>query len=417
MSSVVIVTLGCKQNKYESDCMARILLDNGYIVYDKMQPADIYIINSCAVTSEAEKKSRQYIAKCCALNPDCKIIVCGCAGESNIEQFEGKSNVISVIGTEGKDKILDILNNPTKSKFEIPKEYCSIVNPIKTTTRENLKIQDGCNNFCSYCLIPYLRGRSRSRALEEIVAEAKVIASRSKEIVLTGIDISSYKIDGELALGRLMRALYDIPALISLGSLEVNVVTRELLEILKDMPNFSPHFHLSLQSGCDEILTKMNRHYSSNEYYAKIELIREYFPKANITTDVIVGFAGESEEQFITTLLFVKKCKFSFVHIFPYSRREGTRAYNWEDIPMSVKKERVDRLSKVVEELRCDYLKDYIGTRGIMLAEEKKCGYWQGFSREYIKCYASGVLEQGVEYKVKFVEPYMDGMKVLILED
>jgi threonylcarbamoyladenosine tRNA methylthiotransferase MtaB len=394
--------------------MARVLKQKGYDVTEKMEIADVYIINTCAVTSEAEKKSRQYVSKCIKLNPDCKIIVCGCASENSLEQFENKSNVFSILGTEGKQNILDYINNEFKGKEIIPTTYESIDRPEKTTTRENLKIQDGCNNFCSYCLIPYLRGRSRSRNIEEIIKEAKVIAERSHEIVLTGIDISSYKINGKPGLPALMTSLKDIPALISFGSLEALVITEELLEVLSHMKNFSPHFHLSLQSGDDEILKKMNRHYTSEQFFEKVCLIKKYFPDANLTTDVIVGFGCETEEQFENTKNFIIKCGFSYVHIFPYSKRKGTKAYNLPDLDNATKKSRVDVLECVNEKLKYEYLNKFIGRFSTMLAEEQK-DMWEGFSREYIRCYSDNDLEQGKIYNIKFIEPYLDGMKVQIL--
>lgn len=415
MTKVVIHTLGCKQNKYESDCMANLLEKNGFQVSEKMEFADIYILNSCAVTKEAEKKSRQTIIKFNKLNPNAKIIVCGCASENNIEQFKDKPNVFSVFGTEGKEKIIEYINISKFEKNVSTKVYCSPKNPKKTTTREYIKIQDGCNNFCSYCLIPYLRGRSRSRDLKDIINEAKTIAKRSHEIVITGIDISSYKIDDKLALPKLMEELSNVKALISLGSLEVNVITEELMNVLKSMPNFSPHFHLSLQSGDDEILKKMNRHYTSDDFYKKVLLIRKYFPNANITTDVIVGFANETEEQFNNTKEFIEKVGFSFVHIFPYSKREGTRSYTWEDLPSSVKKSRVDILEDVNENLKNNYLKKFINTTSIMLVEEKKDMY-EGFSREYIRCYTDTKVVCGSRYEIKFIETYLDGMKVEIIK-
>lgn len=417
MTKCVIITLGCKQNKYESDCMATILENAGYEVSEDLGVADIYILNSCAVTAEAEKKSRQYLAKFNKLNPSAKIIVCGCASENNSSQFTDKGGIYSIIGTEGKEKILELIDKNRFSKFDLNTVYCSANTPKKTTTREYLKIQDGCNNFCTYCLIPYLRGRTRSRDIDEIVAEAKLLASRSKEIILTGIDISSFSVDGKPALSLLMSRLSDLPALIGLGSLEVGVITEELLETLFKMPNFSPHFHLSLQSGDDEILKKMNRKYSSDEYYQKVNLIRKYFPLANLTTDVIVGFGGETEEQFENTMKFVDKVGFSFVHIFPYSRREGTVACRFPDLPMSIKKGRVDRLEVVNERNKINYLSQFIGKFSTMLAEEKK-DFFEGFSREYIRCYVDGNLISGEEYRVQFIEPYKDGMKCkLILED
>jgi threonylcarbamoyladenosine tRNA methylthiotransferase MtaB len=292
--------------------------------------------------------------------------------------------------------------------------YDSPTNPNKTTTRENLKIQDGCNNFCSYCLIPYLRGRSRSRNLDDILAEAENMAKRSKEIVLTGIDISSYSIDGKPALPILMKRLSGIPSLVSIGSLEQGVITEELLEVLSSMPNFSPHFHLSLQSGDNEILKKMNRRYTADEFYNKVQLIRKYFPMANITTDVIVGFASETEEQFENTKKFIEKCEFSFVHIFPYSKRKGTRAYNLPDLDKSIKKQRVNILEQVNAKLSRKYLTKFIGKTSTMLAEEKK-DYWEGFSREYIRCYCDKSLSDGYIYNVKFTEVYENGLKVEIV--
>ncbi len=415
MNKVAIITLGCKQNKYESDCMANLLQRNGYEVVEELEVADIYIINTCAVTSEAEKKSRQFVAKCLKLNGEAKIIICGCASEKNADQFKTKNNVFSIIGTEGKEKILEYINNSIKQKNELKTVYESPCNPQKSSTREHIKIQDGCNNFCSYCIIPYLRGRSRSRDLESIVEEAKVIAGRSKEIVLTGIDISSYKVDGKLALPLLLSKLKDVNALIRLGSLEVNVITEELMSVLVSMPNFAPHFHLSLQSGDDEILKKMNRHYTSQEFYDKVQLIRKYFPLANITTDVIVGFAKETEEQFENTKQFIEKVGFSFVHIFPYSRREGTRAYNFEDLDMSIKKRRVDQLEEVNSRLRVNYLSKFIGRASSVIIEEQK-ELFEGFSPEYIRCYTSDDVICGNQYNIRFDSLYKDGMKVEIIK-
>lgn len=412
MTKVSIITLGCKQNKYESDCMAKILTDNGYDVIDSLDYADIYILNTCAVTNEAEKKSRQHIIKCNKLNPNAKIIVCGCASENNLDQFKVKSNVYSIIGTENKQNVLEIINSAKKEKVIIPAVYQSPKNPLKTTTREYLKIQDGCNNFCSYCIIPYLRGRSRSRDITDILAEAHDISKRSHEIILTGIDISDYKIGGKKALPKLMNELSQVNALIGLGSLEVGVITEELLNVLSKMPNFSPHFHLSLQSGDDEILKKMNRHYTTQEYYDKTRLILQYFPDANLTTDVIVGFADETEEQFENTKNFIEKVGFSFVHIFPYSKRDGTVAAKlYKDLPSAIKKQRVDRLEDVNTRLKNNYLSRFIGKTSKMIIEEKK-EYWEGFSPEYIRCYLDDDVKSGDIIDIRFDETYQDGIKV-----
>lgn len=414
MNKVSIITLGCKQNKYESDCMARILEDNGYSVVDGLEVADVYIINTCAVTAEGEKKSRQQIVKCLKLNPNCKIIICGCASENNPTQFADKSNVFSIIGTEGKQNILEYIDRAFKERIEQSREYCSPVRPKKTTTRENLKIQDGCNNFCTYCLIPYLRGRSRSRDISDIMSEALEMSNRSKEIVLTGIDISSFSVGGRPALDILLEKLASVPALISIGSLEQGVITERLLEVLQKMPNFSPHFHLSLQSGDNEILKKMNRHYTADEFFEKVCLIRKYFPLANITTDVIVGFGGETQEQFENTKEFIKNCEFSFVHIFPYSKRKGTKAYDLPDLTNDIKKSRVDALESVNKDLSLKYLSKFVGKQSTFIAEEKK-DYWEGFSKEYIRCYSSENLESGKIYNIVFSKIYKNGFLVDII--
>ena len=240
------------------------------------------------------------------------------------------------------------------------------------------------------------------------------MASRSKEIVLTGIDISSFAIDGKPALATLMRELSKVPALVSLGSLEQGVITTELLEVLSSMPNFSPHFHLSLQSGDNEILKKMNRHYTADEFYEKVELIRKYFPLANITTDVIVGFACETEEQFENTKSFIEKCEFSFVHIFPYSKRKGTKAYDLPDLNKDIKKHRVDILEEVNARLSNRYLSKFIGKTSKMLFEEEK-EFNEGYSTEYIRCYSDKKLSSGYVYDVKFTEIYNGGLKVEVI--
>ena len=245
--------------------------------------------------------------------------------------------------------------------------------------------------------------------------EGKLLASRSKEIVVTGIDISSYSINGKPALPELMKELDTLGVNIRLGSLEVNVITKELLEVLSNMKNFAPHFHLSLQSGDNNILKKMNRHYTAEEFYEKVTLIRKYFPYVNLTTDVIVGFAGESEEEFYNTREFIKKVGFSYVHIFPYSKRLGTVAYKYDDLTAKVKKERVDILEVVNAELRENYLKNFIGKKSTMLVEEKKDMY-EGFSNEYIRCYTMDKVEPGEKYNIKFYERYLDGMKVKVVK-
>ena len=405
---VKIITLGCKLNKYESDSMANILMKNGYTITNE-EFADIYIINTCAVTQESEKKSRQYISKCNKANPDCKIIVCGCASENNCEQFKDKKNVFSIIGNEGKDKILDIINIPTNCVYEFSNKYGDIKNPHITTTRAYLKIQDGCNRFCTYCLIPYLRGRSRSRKIYECVKEAKQLAKVSKEIVLTGIDMSSFT----PSMAELLKALYSVDARIRIGSLEESIVDDNLLSVLKNMPNFCPHFHLSLQSGSDSVLKRMNRHYNAKIYYEKVELIRKYFPNANITTDIIVGFANETEEEFLETCDFVKKVGFGQVHIFPYSRRKGTAADKLykTDLSMEIKKQRVDILEDIAAKSRKLYLQSLLGGSFKVLTEDEEDGCVVGYTENYIKVYLPMNTNKNEIINVRLSEIYKDGVK------
>lgn len=416
LKKACLISLGCKVNKYEIDCMATILHDAGWQVTTEHEPADLYIVNTCAVTNEGEKKSRQYISKLSSLNPDSKIIVCGCASENNIEQFK-KPNVISVIGNEGKERILELIDNPRFEKFEFyPKYNQDVKNPYKSQTRAYLKIQDGCNNFCSYCLIPYVRGRSRSRDFEDIMNEAKVLSSNSSEIVLTGIDMSSFKIDGELGLGKLVYAMRNLSSRIRIGSLEVNIITPEFLQYLKNTPNFCPQFHLSLQSGSDSVLKRMNRHYTSGEYLEKVDLIKKYFPLANITTDVIVGFAGETDEEFLQTIDTCRRAGFGNMHIFPYSKRAGTMAYKLPTPPHDIVKNRIKQLEEVRYELTLEYYNKIANKDFEVLVEEKEDEYYVGYTENYVKVYIEEDVESNHFYKVKLLHPIKQGMLAQLIK-
>lgn len=405
---IKLITLGCKLNKYESDCVARQLMEKGHEIVDG-DFADVYIINTCAVTQESEKKSRQYIAKCNKQNPNCKIIICGCASQNNPEQFINKKNVFSIIGNENKEKIVDLIDESKVEIYPFMAEYGELKNPYITSTRAYMKIQDGCNRFCSYCLIPYLRGRSRSRKIEDCVVEAEELSKVSKEIVVSGIDMSSFT----PSLAELMKSLKHVKSRIRIGSLEVSIATKELLEVLNSMNNFCPQFHLSLQSGCDSVLKRMNRHYTTGEYLEKVKLIREYFPDANITTDIIVGFANETEEEFNKTCEFVEEVGFGQVHIFPYSRREGTTADKLykTDLPLSIKKERVDILEKIAHKSRENYLNSLIGKTYHVLTEDEENDEIVGYTENYIKVYLPKNTKKNTIIKVKLLEKYKDGMK------
>ena len=408
---VCLLNLGCKVNQYEIDAILNSL-SKKYETTTELEYADIYVVNTCAVTSEAEKKSRQYMSKIKAVNSDAKIIVCGCASQNNAEQFLEKENVALVLGTARKGEIVDLIEKEAGNLVcDIPLTYEDNMFSTNVRTRAYLKIQDGCNNFCSYCLIPYVRGRSRSRDLKSIVKEAEELSKTANEIVITGINISDYKICGKLALNEVMKALSTIKSRIRIGSLEVNVITDELLKTLSEMKNFCPQFHLSLQSGSDAVLKKMNRHYSRDEYLEKVELIRKYFENPAITTDIIVGFPTETEDDFNDTIDLIKKAKFSQVHYFAYSSRSGTVASRFPQINGKVIKEREAKLKEVCAAVRDEYLNLFINkTLPVLIEEKVENGLYTGFSDNYLRCYVKAeniVVGEIVDLKVDSI--FKDG--------
>ena len=418
---IAIMTLGCKVNKYESDALSENLTLKGYETTDSLEFADVYVINSCAVTAEAEKKSRQMIARCRKFNKDAKIFICGCASQNNAEQFEEK-DVEYIGGVAGKLKISEYIDNFAKSGkkmpknvkkvSKLPKEYEDEMLSKQSRIRAYIKIQDGCNNFCSYCIIPYLRGRSRSRAIFSVINEAASLGDEIKEIVLTGINVTDYKIDGQPALLTLLEQLDRLGKRIRLGSVEDTVVSEDFVKGLSKLTNFCPHFHLSLQSGCDSVLKRMNRHYSANQFAHSVALIRKYFPDAGITTDVIVGFCEESEKEFQTTCQFVQDVKFSQLHVFPYSKREGTVAAKlYKDMPKEIKGERVQKLEEIGKKLKKRFIKQ--NKFGKVLIEEKQDDFFVGYTENYIRVYIpSKSVKEDIINKIlliKIKKVYKDG--------
>lgn len=411
-----IITLGCKVNQYESDAIGQELTKMGHQVVTKLEPAGLYILNTCAVTSIAEKKSRTNLAKMQKLNPNAKIIVCGCASQNNAQQFLKHKNVSVVLGTSGKNKIANLLSEVGNKTTEMAKEYEYFSSSITSRTRAFLKIQDGCNNFCTYCLIPYLRGRSRSRDIADIVREAKELEKTNKEIVLTGIDISDFRADGKPALKELMLALSGLSARIRTGSFEVSVIDDSLLQVLASMPNFCPQFHLSMQSGCDRILKLMNRHYTKEQFLQKVELIRKYFPNCAITTDVIVGFPTETDQDFAETVDTIKKAKFFEMHIFPYSSRQGTVASKMEMVDDKVKVERVKILEDINEIAKKDYILSQKHNVLTVLTENFENDMIFGHTENYIKIYLPKETPRHQFVKVTNLVPYLDGAKADIVD-
>jgi len=383
--TVAVFTLGCKVNLYESRQIITQLLSAGYDAFEGLKNADYFVINTCAVTNEAERKSRQAIARCLKKNPSAKIIVCGCASQKEQDQF-ATEGVVFVKGTGDKatlvKKYLDGINGVEQLPTQYPKGEVFATNV--TRTRAFIKIQDGCNRFCTYCIIPYLRGRSRSRDIDEITAEARALKSVN-EIVLTGVDISDYKTE-KGGLVELAKSLKDLPVRKRLGSLEVHVVTQELLDVMKES-NFCPHFHLSLQSGSNEVLKKMNRHYTSQEFFEATQLIRKTFPDAGITTDVIVGFPTESKENFEECCEFVKKVGFDDLHVFPFSARTGTIASKMQPISGEEMNRRAEIMNGIKKTLKEDSLARQIGTVQTVLTEETKGDYLVGYTANYTKVF------------------------------
>lgn len=403
MKKCALHSLGCKVNSYETQAMQKMMESAGYeIVPFGEEIADIYIINTCSVTNIADRKSRQMIHKAKKLNPEAVVAAAGCYVESAGDNID--EDVDIVIGNNEKSHLIEILNEyfehmDKEKSVDIGKvtgfDELNIDSPLEHT-RAYVKIQDGCNRFCSYCIIPYVRGRIRSRKPDDVMAEIKrVAASGCKEVVLTGIHLSSYGLDFKDSTVKLIDVIEAVNRIegierIRLGSLEPLIVTEEFVRRLAKCKKICPHFHLSLQSGCDETLKRMNRRYNVDEYYKGVELLREYFPDAAVTTDVIVGFPGETEEEFNITKKYLEKVCFYEMHVFKYSRRKGTVADKMPDqIPESIKSERSTELLELNEILSNGYREKYIGKKVKVLLEENHIienkKYIIGFTDTYVR--------------------------------
>ena len=401
MLKVALHNLGCKVNAYETEAMAQKLEDAGYEIVPFNEKADVYIINTCSVTNMADRKSRQMLHKAKKMNEDAVVVAAGCYVQTATEKLLEDLYVDILIGNNKKKDIVEELqkyfddNKYNKNVIDInaTNEYEELeLATVTEHTRAYIKIQDGCNQFCSYCIIPYARGRIRSREFDNIKQEVTELAQKGfKEIVLTGIHLSSYG-NNENKLIDVVEMIAGIEGVerIRLGSLEPNIVTENFAKRLAKVDKICPHFHLSMQSGCDNTLKRMNRHYTSDEYFEKCELLRKYFDNPAFTTDVIVGFPGETQEDYEISREFVKKVRFSELHVFKYSKRDGTVAAKMENqIPEPVKTERSEDLIKVGENLTMEYRRKFIGKKVSVLFEEiiNVAGenYWVGHTKEYIK--------------------------------
>lgn len=440
MKNVALHNLGCKVNSYEMDVMQQILQEKGYHIVPFDQMADIYIVNTCTVTNIADRKSRQMLHRAKQLNPDAIVVAVGCYVQTGQETIEKDDSIDLAIGNNRKKDIAVILEEFLAGRGDSPgsqplardktlqgtaildinhtDEYEEVT--LKQTvehTRAYIKIQDGCNQFCSYCAIPYARGRVRSRKPEDVMNEIRgLVAAGFKEVVLTGIHISSYGIDlegkraysGESGLIGLIEQIHTIEGVerIRLGSLEPRIVTEEAAKRLGRLPKLCPHFHLSLQSGSDSVLKRMNRHYTTGEYYTGVEYLRKNFSHPAITTDVIVGFPGETEEEFAETEAFLKKVRFYEMHIFKYSRRDGTAAASMpEQVPEQTKTWRSNVLLALEKQQSAEYRRFYIGSEAEVLLEEEKeidgTPYLIGHTRDYVKAAVKKTPEIQVNETVK----------------
>lgn len=400
MRKVALHNLGCKVNFYETEAMSQLLHKAGYRIVPFSEKADVYIINTCSVTNIADRKSRQMLHKAKKMNPQAVVVATGCYVQTSSAKAVEDMAIDIIVGNNKKKEIVDILENYFKRRG---KEYIIDINQtneyeeleIETVTehtRAHLKIQDGCNNFCSYCIIPYARGRIRSRKMGNIRNEMLRLADRGfKEIVFTGINLSCYNDEGKKLIDVLeMAETIDGIERIRLGSLDPEIITDDFVERLSKISKICPHFHLSMQSGCDKTLKAMNRHYTSEEYFNKCQMLRQKFDNPAFTTDVIVGFPGETQEDYVKSREFIEKVRFAELHVFKYSRRDGTVAANMPNqIEESVKSQRSENLIQVGEKLMREYREKKIGTEvSVLFEEEKVIGqkrYQVGHTREYIE--------------------------------
>ena len=421
-------TLGCKTNAYETQAIREQFQKEGFEIGEFSDPCDVYVINTCAVTREAARKSRQMTGRCKRQNPQALVVVTGCYAQEAKEELLQTAGADLVVGNSEKNRIISLVLEQRKGQAFVKdlaryREYEQqrITRGQEDHVRAYVKIQDGCDRFCSYCLIPFLRGRSRSRDKQEILTEASALAAAGcREIVLTGIDISSFSLEreetqeGEMgdSLAQLIEEMAQIPGIerIRLGSLEAGIVSEPFIRRLVGIKAFCPQFHLSLQSGSDTVLKRMNRHYTSEKFFRTVEMIRAYFPEAGITTDIITGFPGETEEEFEQTLQFAEKVGFSRIHVFPYSRREGTRADRMTgQLVKSVKEARAGRLIEKGEKLREQYERRLIGRRVLILVEEcihtKDGNFLAGCTPEYVRILVPAGKEKDKQNRILCVVP------------
>lgn len=400
---IAIYTLGCKVNQYETQAMEQELTARGHELVDFEQPADAYIINTCSVTAVSDKKSRQMIRRARKLNPDAIVAACGCYVQTHTDEVV-ELGIDLVGGTGQRMEFLRQLLTAAEKKTRVLVDDALHRHEFEilpaggqmSRTRAMLKVEDGCRNFCTYCIIPFARGPVRSLPISEAVVQTGQLAAEGyQEVVITGIEISSWgqDLDGEKSLMDLLEAVSAAAGemRLRLGSLEPRTITEDFCRRAAKLTNLCPHFHLSLQSGCDETLHRMNRRYDTERFYKSVTLLREFFPGVAITTDLITGFPGETEEEFQKTLDFIRRCEFAQIHVFPYSVRPGTRAAAMEQLPKSVKEERAARAGEVAAQLHEQYLQSCVGQVYPVLFEQPgREGEFTGHAPNYMEVTAPG---------------------------
>lgn len=440
MKKAALHNLGCKVNSYETEAMEELLKKDGFEIVPFDEVADVYVINTCSVTNIADRKSRQMIHKCKKVNPDACVVATGCYIQNFGKDIPEELGVDIILGNNKKTELISLIHEYFAKldgdEIKPIVEYIDINNgsvdyenmKIEQDyehTRAFVKVQDGCNQFCSYCIIPFARGRIRSREIPDVVEEITALASNGyKEVVITGIHLSSFGAGTEFTLADLLEAVNKIDGIerIRLGSLEPQIVTEEFAKRVSALDKLCPHFHLSLQSGCDSVLKRMNRKYTIKEYSKGCDILRKYFDDPAITTDVIVGFPGETDEEFNITKQYVQDIAFYELHVFQYSKRAGTKAASMKDqIPNAIKKERSAKLISIDSAATKEYRRRHIGkTLDILFEESVKIGsedYFIGFSKEYIKC---AIKANGNDYKNQIIHAtavnYLEGEQYLLVE-
>ena len=439
MKKVAFITLGCKVNQYETNAMTQKFIEKGYEIVEHHQKADIYVINTCTVTNMSDRKSRQMLRRVKELNNKAVVVACGCYAQVAKTELEKIEEIDLILGNNEKKEIVKYVEEYIenhKKQIEIEdvmyqKEFVDFGDVTYTEkTRAVIKVQDGCDRFCSYCIIPYARGRVRSRRPESIVSEIKQIAKEGiQEVVITGIHIASYgkdfkeDINKEYRLIDLLEEINKIEGIkrIRLGSLEPLLITEEFVERLVKLEKICHHFHLSLQSGCDETLKRMNRRYTTTEFKNIVSILRKYYEDVILTTDIIVGFPGETEEEFETTYKFLEEIKFYKMHVFKYSPRKGTKAAQMkEQIDGNKKEQRSQKLIELSDKNEKEYNQSYIGKEVEVLWEEEKEGTYKGHTKNYILAYYKEVeseKEKDLEnkiIKVKCIEEEKDHIIVTL---